>query len=59
MAGNGLVQIQVNLGDNWRTVSHVMNQGQHITHGMKNAERTYRNKRVRAVDPDGRTVDML
>lgn len=59
MASNGLIQIQVNLTGNWRTVSHVMNQGQHITHGMKNAQRTYPNKRIRAVDGEGRMLDML
>lgn len=59
MAGNGLVQIQVNLGGNWRTVSNVMNQSQHITHGMNAAQKTFPAQRVRAVDGSGRLLDML
>jgi hypothetical protein len=55
----GHIQIQVNLNGNWRTVKHVANQSQHITHGMNAAQKTFPEKRVRAVDGSGRLVDML
>lgn len=59
MAATGLIQIQVNFGGNWRTVRQVANVGSAIANGMMGAQRTYPDKRVRAVDSGGHLVDML
>ena len=60
MAANDLIQIQADFGEGrWRTLSHVMNQAQHIKNGMKNAQKGHPSKRIRAVDSSGRLVDML
>ena len=59
MAANNLIQIQANFSGNWRTVSHVTNNGSFITHGMKAAQKGHPTKRIRAVDSEGRMVDML
>jgi hypothetical protein len=59
MAGNGYIQVQVNFFGNWRTVSHVTNNSQLITNSMMNAQKGHPSKRIRAVDSEGRLVDML
>ena len=59
MAGNDLIQVQVNFFGNWRTVSTVTNHSQFIANSMRNAQKGYPTKRVRAVDASGRLVDML
>ena len=59
MADNGYIQIQADFSGNWRTVSHVMNNSQYIDHAMKSVAKMHPTKRVRAVDSNGRLVDML
>lgn len=53
------IQIQ-DTSKNWVTVqTGVMNQSQVIMNKMREAQRCYPDKRVRAVDGSGRLVDML
>lgn len=53
------IQIQ-DVAKNWITVQqNVLNQSQVIMTKMKEAQRSYPNKRVRAVDSGGRLIDML
>jgi hypothetical protein len=59
MTANGNIQIQADFSGNWRTVSHVMNNSQYITHAMKSVSKMHPTKRIRAVDSNGRLVDML
>lgn len=60
MAENGFIQIQADYGNgNWRTVSNVMNHAQYIAHAMKSVAKMHPTKRIRAVDANGRLVDML
>lgn len=59
MSDNSYIQIQADFSGNWRTVSHVMNNSQYIAHAMKSVAKMHPTKRVRAVDSNGRLVDML
>jgi len=60
MAANGYIQIQADYGNgSWRTLSTVMNNSQFIAHAMKNIAKMHPTKRIRAVDSNGRLVDML
>lgn len=59
MKDNGSIQIQANFSGNWRTVSHVTNNAQLVSHGMRNAQKMHPTKRIRAVDGSGRLMDML
>lgn len=55
-------QIQIQARDtsgNWRTYSLVMNQSQRILSEMKSLQSRYPDYRIRAVDKDGRVVDLL
>lgn len=62
MSDSGYVQIQVDIGNpagSWRTLNTVMNNAQIIGHSMKQLANRYPDKRIRAVDENGRLVDML
>lgn len=60
MSTNGYIQIQADFGQgNWRTVSNVMNNDQYIAHGMRSVAKMHPTKRIRAIDANGRLVDML
>lgn len=60
MVAEGYIQIQADFGTgNWRTVSNVMNNAQYIAHAMKSAAKIHPTKRIRAVDANGRLVDMM
>lgn len=53
------IQIQ-DINKNWVSVQfNVMNESQVITTRMREAQRAYPGKRVRAVDQSGRLVDLL
>lgn len=60
MSDNGNVYIQAEYnGGVWQTLSTVMNDAQIIAHGMKSLAQRMPGKRIRAVDENGRVVDML
>lgn len=60
MVADGYIQIQADYGNgSWRTLSTTMNNAQYIAHAMKSVARMHPNKRVRAVDNNGRLLDML
>ena len=60
MVDNGYIQIQADYGNgSWRTLNTVMNNSQYIAHAMKSVAKMHPTKRVRAVDNNGRLVDML
>lgn len=60
MSSNSFIQIQADYGNgSWRTLSTVMNNAQYIAHAMKSVSRMHPTKRIRAVDSNGRLVDML
>jgi hypothetical protein len=60
MVAEGYIQIQADYGNgSWRTLNTVMNNAQYIAHAMKNVSKMHPAKRVRAVDSNGRLVDML
>jgi hypothetical protein len=55
-------QVQIQLQDstgNWRTFHITLNESQRIVSEMKQLSSRYPNQRVRAVDMDGRLVDIL
>jgi phage terminase large subunit-like protein len=55
-------QVQIQLQDttgNWRTFHVTMNNSQMILSEMKQLASRYPNQRVRAVDMDGKLVDIL
>jgi hypothetical protein len=56
--GDIYIQAQDTTG-NWRTYSIVINQSQRILSEMRSLQSRYPNYRVRAVDSDGRVVDIL
>ena len=59
MTGNNVaIEYQDPLG-NWITVATVPNQPPLILNGMKSIAALYPGKRVRAVDQDGRLIDIL
>lgn len=54
------VQIQFqDLTGNWMTVRITQNNSQMIIMAMREVKNTYPDKRVRAVDMDGRLIDIL
>lgn len=54
------VQIQVqDITGNWRTYHITLNNSQRILSEMKQLSNQFPNQRVRAVDMDGRIVDIL
>ena len=53
------VEIQVQISGNWQTVCSTLNDSQYILNEMKNAKNIYPDLRVRAVDNNGRLIDML
>jgi len=54
------VQIQFqDLTGNWSTVRITQNNSQMIIMAMRDVKQIYPDKRVRAVDMDGRLLDML
>ena len=60
MSDNGYVYIQAEyVGGIWQTLSTVMNNAQIIAHSMKSLGQRMPDKRIRAVDENGRVVDML
>ena len=52
-------EIQVQISGNWQTYCSTLNDPQYILNEMKNAKNIYPDLRVRAVDQDGRTLDMM
>ena len=53
------VEIQVQISGNWQTLGSTLNNSQYILNEMKNAKNIYPELRVRAVDNEGRVVDMM
>ena len=55
-------QVQIQLQDitgNWRTYHITLNNSQRILSEMKQLSNQFPNQRVRAVDMDGKIVDIL
>lgn len=52
------IQLQ-DLSGNWRTYSQTVNNSQQILQEMKNLQNRHPDQRVRAVDKNGRIVDIL
>ena len=52
------VQIQ-DYGKNWITVSNVVNDLQRIGFELRSVQSRYPDRRVRAVDQNGRLIDLL
>ena len=52
------IQYQDDTGT-WYTIGRVLNNGFAILQGMKSASAQHPGKRIRAVDHDGRIVDIL
>jgi hypothetical protein len=60
MFKNDNVEIQAQDGTgNWRTFSYALNNSQRIVNEMRQLSNNYPNARVRAVDSNGRIVDIL
>ena len=54
------VQIQAqDLSGMWRTVQYTFNQSQRILAAMHSLQRRYPNYRIRAIDQNGRIIDIL
>jgi len=53
------VSIQVQISGNWETARSCLNDSQMILNEMKNVKNIYPDYRVRAVDENGRLIDML
>jgi len=58
MSDNIQVQVQDDTG-NWRTYQITTNNSQMIRSAMRQLKEQFPDNRVRAVDMDGRLVDML
>lgn len=57
---SGLVNIQVqDPNGNWRVYQTVHNNSAQILNAMRSLEKMLPNKRIRAVDSNGRIVDIL
>jgi hypothetical protein len=56
--GDIYIQAQDTTG-NWRTYLIVMNQSQRILSEMRSLQSRYPDYRIRAIDSDGRVVDIL
>jgi|tagenome__1003787_1003787.scaffolds.fasta_scaffold20970098_7 hypothetical protein len=52
------IQIQ-DYGGNWRTVANVWNNAQRMIFELRSVQSRYPDRRVRAIDQDGRLIDML
>lgn len=52
-------EIQVQVSGNWQTLVRTLNDSQYILNEMKNAKNIYPELRIRAVDKDGRVLDMM
>ena len=60
MVNNDNVEIQAqDSTGNWRTFSYALNNSQRIINEMRQLSNNYPNARVRAVDSNGRIVDIL
>ena len=57
-SNNAAIEYQDPLG-NWMTVVTIPNQPALILNGMKSVAVLYPGKRVRAVDQDGKLIDIL
>jgi hypothetical protein len=55
---NVSIQIQDH-GGNWLTVSNVVNNIQRIGFELRSVQSRYPDRRVRAVDQNGRLIDLL
>jgi len=53
------VEIQIQVTGNWQTIRSCLNDSQIILMEMKNVKNIYPDYRVRAVDKNGRLIDML
>ena len=54
------IQIQLqDISGNWKTMSNVINNSQIIIAAMKSLKERFPDKRVRAVDVNGRLVDLM
>lgn len=58
MSDNAFIQV-LQSGGSWWTVNTVMNVSQFITHSMTETQSRYPNSRVRAVDDNGRILDIM
>jgi hypothetical protein len=56
---NERIEIQIQDGGNWRTIHITFNNSQLILNEMKNLKQRYPDKRVRAIDANGRLVDLM
>ena len=55
-----LVNVQIqDYSKNWLTVSRVVNNLQRIAFEMRSVQSRYPDRRVRAVDNDGRLIDLF
>ena len=53
------IEIQIQDGGNWRTIHITFNNSQMILNEMNNMKQRFPDKRVRAIDSNGRVVDMM
>ena len=53
------VSIQAQVSGLWRTYNNVQNNLQHIAMCMQELQRQFPDSRIRAVDANGRVVDIL
>ena len=53
------VEIQIQVSGNWQTLCSTLNDSQYILNEMRNAKNIYPELRIRAVDKDGRVLDMM
>jgi hypothetical protein len=53
------VEIQIQDGGNWRTIHITFNNSQLILNEMKTLKQRYPDKRVRAINNNGRMIDMI
>jgi hypothetical protein len=56
---NDNVEIQIQDTGTWKTVHVTQNQSQQVLISMKSIQSRYPDKRVRAVDSDGRLIDLI
>jgi hypothetical protein len=59
LLANDRVQIQIQDSGMWRTVHITENQSQQVLINMRSIQARYPDKRVRAIDSDGRLIDLL
>ena len=59
-SGMGYVQVQINdQTGNWQTVANVVNNSQRIEFELRSVKSRYPERRVRAIDEDGRLIDLI